>query len=915
MKVRSRLAWATGLGLLLLLGVFYAGGRLVVVNTLKQASRHLLHAVPMLRGSVRGELDQLQVVARTTAMATVLRGPAPGGDDGAPGIASNQWDAASLDHLGVDLLAVAGANGGLLCAFVRDGGECRPTLLQQEEIRELLRPDSVLAEKSEDAAGPARSGLVLLSGTPVLIAAAPVAAPPPGDDDASSSAPLANVLVGRSIGNAAVMRRITAGLPLESSVVQTAARAARAPGAARHGEVVGANILYDIPAFWRADAPVRASLPLYDIHGRQVFSLSLSLGYSFRHLADLAIAWLTFFVAGVGVLFIVPIFLVQGHAVLNPLTRLADTLQAFGNGIPNGRRIGWKRRDEFGVVASTIDQMLDAIDGEHQALVRRNEHMRALLAASPDLIIVIDRDGNLTDITNHSNGPLVGLFPSLKVGDNIRQSERVPTEAIDSFLRRSAEVLETGRTQIFEAAIRREQGGLSWVEFRMARLADNRVLVMIRDMTARHLAQHERARIEEKMSQLQKTESLGVLARGMAHDFNNILTAMLGHVDMAMREPITPAAREAVENIRLAMIRASGLTRQMLSYAGQGTFTFDITDLNTLLRDLVGLMRRSLSPQAELILDFADNVPLVEADATQIWQVVMNLLVNASDALSALSGTITLATAHATPAADELDAYLATTPLQPGDYALIEVSDTGHGMDKRTLDRIYDPFFTTKAMGRGLGLSACLGIVRAHNGGIAVSSRSGEGTRFRILLPAARDAEGRVRFSEAPAAAPAASAAAPAASAAAPANPPGSRGRILVADDDAAILKLVGIILADKGFTVIAAENGEEALRLFDKDSRRIRLALVDGTLNGGLSGIEVCRALHRRNPRLPTIVMSGFREKDVGLNFTEDGFNTFLPKPFMSTELIAAVDKACRVADETAAEPRTEGDNHGALV
>ena len=889
---------------MLLLGVFYVGGRLVVGSTLKQASRHLLHAVPRLRGSVRVELDQLRSVARTTAMDTALRGLTPGN-------ASNQWDAASLDRLDVDLLAVAEAGGGLLCAFVRDGGECRPTLLQQEEIRELLRPDSVLVARQEDATCPPRSGLVLLSGTPVLIAAAPVAAPPPGDDDASSSAPLANVLVGRSIGNAAVMRRITAGLPLESSVVQTAARA---PGAALHGEVVGANILYDIPAFWRAEEPMRASLPFYDIHGRQVFSLALSLGYSCRHLADLAVAWLTFFVAGVGVLFIVPIFLVQGHAVLNPLTRLADTLQAFGNGIPNGRRIGWKRRDEFGVVASTIDQMLDAIDGEHQALVRRNEHMRALLAASPDLIIVIDRDGNLTDITNHSNGPLVGLFPSLKVGDNIRQSERVPTEAIDSFLRRSAEVLETGRTQIFEAAIRREQGGLSWVEFRMARLADNRVLVMIRDMTARHLAQHERARIEEKMSQLQKTESLGVLARGMAHDFNNILTAMLGHVDMAMREPITPAAREAVENIRLAMIRASGLTRQMLSYAGQGTFTFDITDLNTLLRDLVGLMRRSLSPQAELILDFADNVPLVEADATQIWQVVMNLLVNASDALSSLSGTITLATAHATPAADELDTYLATTPLQPGDYAMIEVSDTGHGMDKRTLDRIYDPFFTTKAMGRGLGLSACLGIVRAHNGGIAVSSRSGEGTRFRILLPAARDAEGRVRFPEAPFPA-AAPAAATAPAAAAPANPPGSRGRILVADDDAAILKLVGIILADKGFTVIAAENGEEALRLFDKDSRRIRLALVDGTLNGGLSGVEVCSALHRRNPRLPTIVMSGFREKDVGLNFTEDGFNTFLPKPFMSTELIAAVDKACRVADETAAEPRTEGDNHGALV
>ena len=916
MKVRSKLALATGLGLLLLLGVFYVGGRMVIVGTLRQASRNLLHALPELRRTVRGELDRLEAAAQAAAMSALLQGLSPGEDGRLPASAGSRWTDTVLDHTGVDLFAVAGRDGKLLCAFVRDDGLNRPTAAQQEEIQRLLQPDATLVAGFHQGAFEAQSGLSLLAAEPLLVAVAPIL--PAGT---ASPAHLATVLVGRRIGTPAMMRRITSGLPLQSTV-QQAGDFSFHPGVTGQlpGEVVGGTVQYDVPAPWRANEPMRARLPLYDIHGQPAFALTISLGYSFKGLADLALAWLILFVAGIGALFILPLLLVQGHTVLNPLTRLVDDLQALGQGMPSGRRLAWARQDEFGVVAATIDRILAAIDHEHQALVQRNEHMRALLAASPDLILVIDREGTLVDITNHSGGALAAYFSQTRPGDNVRQLEQMPAEAIEAFLRRVAEADETSRLQIFEYCIRHDGGGMSWAEFRMVRLSDNRILVMIRDITARHRAQHERARIEEKMAQMQKTESLGVLARGMAHDFNNILTAMLGHVDMAVHEPLTPPAREAVENIRLAMIRASNLTRQMLSYAGQGSFTFAITDLNLLLRDLVNLMRRSLAPQAELILAFGSPVPLVEADATQIWQVVMNLLVNASDAMASLSGTITLATTHATPSAADLDAYLSAAPLPPGDYAMIEVSDTGHGMDKRTIERIYDPFFTTKAMGRGLGLSACLGIVRAHNGGITVSSRSGEGTRFRILLPAARDAEGRIRFPAEAGGGPAAGRS-PEPAGARDLSPPraatGDAPGILVVDDDPAILKLVGIILAGKGYTVIAAESGEEALRLYDKDPKRIRLAVVDATTNGGLSGIEICSALHARSPRLPTIIMSGFREKEVGLDFTEGNFTGFLAKPFMSAELLAAVEKACRTATDPRMEPlrRAGGHDHGAVL
>jgi len=898
MTVRNKLACLTGLGLLLLLSLFYIGGRLVVVNTFKQTSQRLLHELPKLRGAVSAELDQIEGVAKTVAMTGARDAVHAGGAEGLPpGLASNLC-AKCLDVLAVDLLAVAGAGGELYCAFIRDGQNRLPTPLQREDIGRLLQPDSVLVAGSiKGSHAPLRRGMVLISGTPVLVGVAPLVLP--GD---AAHGPVAFILMGRSANNTAMLRRIAASLPPESSVQQVAANTNLASSAVRGGEVVGTPVLLGTPDFWRTSAPIRVCLPCYDIHGRQIFALKLRLGVSCNTLADLSLAWLGLLVAGVGVLFILPLFLMQGHTVLNPLTRLVNTLQAFGKGIPDGRRLNWKRNDEFGVVTATIDQMLEAIDNEHRTLLKRNEHMRALLTASPDLIVVIDRDGVLTDVTNPSRGVLVGHFPPLGVGQNLREVRETPSEVIETFIQRVVDVVDSGRMQIYETGVRRAEGTLLWLEHRIVRLDERHALVMIRDMTARHRAQHERARIEERMVQVQKTESLGVLARGLAHDCNNILTAILGNVDVVMREQPAPAVREAVECIRLAIIRASNLTRQMLSYAGQGTFSFDTVDLNTLLKDLVNLMRRSITSQTEIVVDFADSVPLVEADATQIWQVVMNLLINASDAITTTSGTITLTTSHATPAAAELESYLATVPLQPGDYALIEVRDNGHGMDKRTIERIYDPFFTTKSMGRGLGLSACLGIVRGHNGGISVESKSGKGTCFRILLPAARDSEGRVRFPRT--AEPGIESAAPVIfqdsdSVAVQPKHCGERGGILVVDDDPAILKLVGIFLSNSGFSVVAAESGAEALRLFDQDPQRICVALIDATLKNGTSGREVYEALRARKPRLPVIIMSGFRETDIGLEFSKSNCCAFLPKPFMSTELLALVDKACVAANQ----------------
>jgi PAS domain S-box-containing protein len=296
---------------------------------------------------------------------------------------------------------------------------------------------------------------------------------------------------------------------------------------------------------------------------------------------------------------------------------------------------------------------------------------------------------------------------------------------------------------------------------------------LVEDTTEAVRAQAERARLEERVRQAQKMESLGLLAGGIAHDFNNLLMGILGNADLALAKlaPEAPA-RPFVQRIDTAAQRAADLTNQMLAYSGKGRFVVEPINLSRLVEEMGHLLATVTSKRATVSYRLARDLPPVEADATQIRQVVMNLITNASDALGDEPGVITVSTG----ALDADGAYLASSfldeQLPGGEYVWVEVSDTGAGMDAATRARIFEPFFSTKQTGRGLGLAAVLGIVRGHRGGIRVYSEPGEGTTVKVLLPAAR---GLVT-------------AAAGACAAAPAPPPvpGGEGQaaVLVVDDE-----------------------------------------------------------------------------------------------------------------------------------
>jgi signal transduction histidine kinase len=395
------------------------------------------------------------------------------------------------------------------------------------------------------------------------------------------------------------------------------------------------------------------------------------------------------------------------------------------------------------------------------------------------------------------------------------------------------------------------------------------------DVTERKKAEQERQLMDRKLQETQKLESLGVLAGGIAHDFNNLLTGILGNGSLArMAAPPGSPLIPFVEQIEQSALRAADLCKQMLAYAGKGRFVVEPLDLSLVVQETVHLLQVSISKTAVLRLNLAEGLPPILADATQVRQIVMNLVINASEAIGKKSGFITLTTGLVR--ADRH--YVAESALEPkvpeGDYVFLEVSDTGCGMNPDTLSRVFDPFFSTKFTGRGLGLAAVHGIVRSHRGTIKIYSEPGKGSTFKVLLPSAPGTE-LVRQN------------APAAGA-----DWTGQGTILVIDDEETVHAVTARMIETLGFSVLTATNGKEGLETFARHSAEVRLVILDLTMPH-MDGEETFRELRRLDPQVPVIMVSGFNEQEATDRFVGRGLTGFLQKPFDIERLAAKLHAA----------------------
>ncbi|MCF6238734.1 MAG: response regulator, partial [Candidatus Marinimicrobia bacterium] len=436
----------------------------------------------------------------------------------------------------------------------------------------------------------------------------------------------------------------------------------------------------------------------------------------------------------------------------------------------------------------------------------------------------------------------------------------------------------------FEWVHRRQNGATFPVEVLLTLISgdgENKIIHTVwRDITRRKQAEQEKLDFEKKILQTQKLESLGVLAGGIAHDFNNILMGILGYADLALSSlsPSSPA-KEYVEGINSASRKAADLIKQMLAYSGKGKFTLESINLNHLIQETVQMLSISISKNAVLKFNYAQDPVVLEGDPSQIRQIIMNLVINASEAIEKHSGVISLSTGQMYCDQDYIDStgfaekVSRKEPLIEGLYAFVEVSDTGIGMSKDTIHRIFDPFFTTKFTGRGLGLSAVLGIANGHHGMVKIYSEEHKGTSFKVLFPLS---EGSIDVTKINASEELA-------------EKWQGRGTILIADDEEAVRSIGKHMIRKLGFEVLTAADGQEAIELFKQHRNEIVGVLLDLTMPHK-DGAEVFQEIRGINPDVKVILSSGYNEQDATQQFIGKGLAGFIQKPYVSADLVIKI-------------------------
>jgi two-component system cell cycle sensor histidine kinase/response regulator CckA len=528
----------------------------------------------------------------------------------------------------------------------------------------------------------------------------------------------------------------------------------------------------------------------------------------------------------------------------------------------DGRRvpvmIGCCGFDALGTTGATF-----VVDLSDRARGRRAE---ALLATAVDhapvMLFACDEDGTITFAGGREMGKL-GYEASDVVG-------------------RSAFEINENRPQMI-AALRRALAGESFaveLEFTPDLVLETHIsplhgaagqrtgcVGVATNVTARKQAEDTRERMQAHLLQVQKLESLGVLAGGIAHDFNNLLTGILGNASMSLMSlPVDSKARQPIEDIVSIARRAADLTRQMLAYSGKGRFEVHPLDVSEHVREISQLLESTLSKKVQLRLDLAPLLPAVEADVAQIQQVVMNLVINGAEAIGDARGVVMVATGVLDVGPELATELLTPEPIAPGRYVFLEVRDDGCGMDEATREKIFDPFFTTKFAGRGLGLAAVLGIVRGHKGALHIESAPGKGTRFRVFFPAsARQTRLAARRR--------------------PAREFRGEGLVLVVDDERHLRVSAARILEYFGFRTVEAANGREAVEIFRDRKDEVVVVLLDMTMPE-MSGEESFCELRRLRPDVRVVLSSGYSEHEATRRFSTKGLVGFLQKPYTADEL-----------------------------
>ena len=541
-----------------------------------------------------------------------------------------------------------------------------------------------------------------------------------------------------------------------------------------------------------------------------------------------------------------------------------------------------ERTEELGRSVADLEAQVRERRAAERALRESEERYRIISELSSDYSFAVrmapDRTMQIewaTDALNRITGYSVEELQGDRWLDLIHPDDR------DRIFNELGAVM-TGRTTELELRIVQKSGEERWLQVRFGRSSSEpdgtvRLIGAASDISERVLGERDRRRMDHHLQEVQRLESLGVLAGGIAHDFNNVLTVVLGnsHLTLDDLEAGSPL-RERVVRIRAAAEYAAGLTTQMLTYSGRASIRTRPLDLSHVVRDMLDLLRASVTVKSSLDVDLSAGLPAIEADETQVRQVILNLVNNAAQAVGEMGGAIRVQTSLQRLAARDLVGAYGTTDLAPGRYVMLEVADSGDGIEPERRARIFEPFFTTKQGGRGLGLAAVLGIVSAHRGVIRVTSELGVGSTFQVFLPpswrAVEKSEGGSTRS----------------------GTAVRSGTVLVIDDDEWVIDVARAVLERAGFRVITALGGAAAIDLLRARAASIDAVVLDLVMPE-MSGEETFLEIRRICPDLPVVLASGYDREMTADRFFARGAAGFVYKPYEPDDLVDRVAEAVK--------------------
>ncbi len=557
------------------------------------------------------------------------------------------------------------------------------------------------------------------------------------------------------------------------------------------------------------------------------------------------------------------------YKTMKPLDELVEGVKAVGKG-DRTRVVSVSSRDELGVLAREFNKMVESLKNWEQQLKESEAQYRSLFDRVQHGIVILDANGKIIN-SNPAFFKLLGYNNvDAIIGKNISIFSTSPEE-----IQHMLSELEKQKS-IHDWSIKLKDKNDKLHETLFSAVGRFNEYNKFIDAEAVVIDITEQKNLEKQLIQAQKMEAIGTLAGGIAHDFNNILTGILGYVSILKQKAnITkdPIFLKALSIIESSSLRAANLTKQLLAFARRGKYQETIIDLNNIVREVIRLLEETLDRRIKLIHTMEKNLWKIKADEGQIYQCILNLCINAKDAMPD-GGIIKLSTQNKVLTSHQ---HAVGNVIPPGRYVILEVTDNGCGMSPEVRAKIFDPFFTTKEQGKGtgLGLAMVYGIIRNHDGYIQVESTPGIGTTFTIYLPAINsdnlnDEEIDISIHKD--------------------HKSDKPIGVLVIDDESAILELTRDILSEYNYQVFTASTGEEGLNILNKYKNDIDIILLD-IMMPGMGGKETLFKIKREYPDIPILLVTGFAADKVAQELLKKGAASILLKPYRQTQLLKAID------------------------